>query len=137
MLAAHKYSQAIGVIQEQVFCQSEPDEALLISCLLLACAEVVQWRELNALTHLKGTMELLRSRGRSEGVVIKQDPEDESAAFTPKGELDYLVVQLDIQASSYALGLPPRFHAVDMRYLLKETLLPPGAVGSGATRLPV
>ena len=120
-IAAQKYAQAIRQTQEQIMTRPEPTEALLLSCLLLAGAEIVQWRERNALAHVQGTMELLRLRNRhtvSSSPTLTADAETE---FTPMDELDLLFVQLDVHTSSYALGLPPRLPAVNMKFLLSKS----------------
>lgn len=129
--ADKQYSAAIRWIQKEVLRPVQPRECVILSCLLLACAEIVQWRETDALTHVGGALTLLRARrcAKSTMSTLCYDRSAEELTgdydgvnFTPKDELDLLFVQLDLQAASYALGLPPQLPSINLQYLLD---LPP------------
>lgn len=123
---AKQYGAAIREIQKEVAQPVHPPECLLLSCLILACAEVLQWREVSAMVHVQGAFTLLRDRWTSNSTVevarCDGRPEDTklsdgSDVFTPKDELDFLFVRLDLLTASYALGLPPRLPHLDLQLL--------------------
>ena len=127
MTALRQYSNAIRQVQDQIPRQDTPDDALIISCLLLACAEIVQWREINALKHLLGAFELFRCKLPANlNAFPRQSPSEhyatarwwETGVFIPTNDLDILFIQLDIQTASYALGLPPRLPSISLQRLL-------------------
>lgn len=123
--AARQYGIALHVIQHDLVAQPHGSMPLLLSCVLLACTEVLQWRSLNALAHLQGALKVLCQRDASASSSFGTDDSTdgknhgaEVSAFAPQDELDVLLAVLDIQAASYALGQPPNLPELDMQPLL-------------------
>lgn len=113
--ATIQYGRAIRHIQQDVSSQLYGPVPLLVSCALLAFAEILQRRQYNALTHLQGALKLLHSRDQvpvrrmSPGSPATNDCDMAGAAttITLEDDISLMFMTLDIQTASYALGQPP------------------------------
>jgi hypothetical protein len=112
--AAIQYGRAIHHVQQDLSSQLHGPIPLLLSCALLAFAEVLQRRQYHALTHLRGALRVLR--GRNECLTEARVHASVGANglnttyFTATGlddNLSLMFMTLDIQKASYALGQSP------------------------------
>lgn len=104
--AAIQYGTAISKIQQDLASQPHGSVPLILSCALLAFAELLQHHQYNALMHFQGALKLLCNRNN---FLIQARASDVDDAATPVLEdgLSLMFMKLDIQKASYALDLAP------------------------------
>ena len=122
-IASNMYCKALAVMQEDVANPSHDTAPLILSCILLACVEVMQRCRGNALQHLEGAFKVLEissDRNLSLTPTTTATPGTEkyySLPGTPspptakKDDLFLLLKSLDLQTSTYALARTPALPA--------------------------
>jgi hypothetical protein len=114
-IATKQYDIALLTLQQDVSNQPHGSVPLLLACLMLASAELMQRRQFNALIHLQGAFKILsasdmsRSRTRApdgtEQIFGPGSAKDDSPATN--NDLNLLFQALDVQTAGYVLGRPP------------------------------
>ncbi|KIW25821.1 uncharacterized protein PV07_08964 [Cladophialophora immunda] len=98
--ALKQITTAMAKIREDVFRLPHGPLPVLVACIMLACAETIQYRHTDALLHLRGAFSVMNSREwldarSSTGKALLED------------DLSYLFSKLDLQVITYALGNAP------------------------------
>jgi hypothetical protein len=123
-IASRLYSKALSAMHEDLTNLASNTAPVLLSCILLACVEVVQRRRGNALQHLEGAFKVLEltddaglcltppatiSTPSLDGSLT---PESSPAPLIPKkDDLFLLLKSLDLHTSTYALSRKPSLPA--------------------------
>lgn len=123
-IASKLYSKALSAMQEDLNDLSSGTAPVLLSCILLACVEVLQRRRGNALRHLEGAFKVLElsddaSLCLTPPATIATPPAESSPSpeTTPapvmpkKDDLFLLLKSLDLQTSTYVLSRTPSLPA--------------------------
>ncbi|OAP62529.1 hypothetical protein AYL99_04734 [Fonsecaea erecta] len=98
--ALKQVTVAMGKIRQDVFLLPHGPLPVLVACILLACAETIQYCYNDALLHLRGAFSIMSSREwldarSSTGKALLED------------DLSCLFGKLDLQVITYALGNTP------------------------------
>lgn len=96
------YGRAISRIQQDLAERPEEVTCLVTMCLLLVITDLLMNRHKQALSHLQGSLTLLRRRQTAEDKLSTNDQ------FVVSDVADVVGMILDISASSFALELSPR-----------------------------
>lgn len=113
------YGRAVSRIQQDLAERPGEVTCLVTMCLLLVVTDLLMERRSQALSHLQGSLTLLRRRQIS---TTEHEP-DADDKFVMSDVVDTVGMILDISASSFALELPPRLP----RLIIPES----GAEGDG------
>jgi hypothetical protein len=129
-LAEQQYNLALRTLQKDISEQPHGSVPLLLACVLLASAEILQRRQHNALTHLQGAFQVLSSRHRSALETVTPDTKlqiylgangEDGDNLPPQDEFDLLLRCLDIQTSSYVLGKAPNLPSPVIDFTPKQS----------------
>jgi hypothetical protein len=123
-VASKLYSKALSAMQEDLTDLSSGAAPVLLSCILLACVEVLQRRRGNALQHLEGAIKLLELSDDASlfltppatiatpSTESSPNPETTLAPLIPKKDDLFLFLKsLDLQTSTYVLSRTPSIPA--------------------------
>jgi hypothetical protein len=122
-IASNMYSKALAVMQEDVANPSQDTAPLILSCILLACVEVMQRCRGNALRHLEGAFKVLEISDDSNLSLTPTTtatpgtekyyslPGTPSPAIAKKDDLFLLLKSLDLETSTYVLSRTPALPA--------------------------
>lgn len=79
---------------------------VFVACVLLACAETIQHKQIDALLHLRGAFAAMS---------LEQPPDAEHRKKIPWDEdTSYIFQKLDLQVATYALGMGPLLPSVNV-----------------------
>lgn len=114
--ATKQYEIALLNLQQDISNQPHGSVALLLACVMLASAELMQRRQLNALIHLQGAFKILSASGRTrssptsshevEQILTPGSTGADSNSLT-NDDVSLLFEALDVQTAGYVLGRPP------------------------------
>jgi hypothetical protein len=111
-----QYSFALRALQRDVESQPHGSVPLLLACVLLSSAELLQRHYSNAMTHLRGAFEILSNRPKTiprpaaSNVRLPNHfprSSENDGNFLPKDGVALLFQALDTHRPSYVLGRPP------------------------------
>lgn len=127
--AAIQYGRAIHHVQQDLSSQLHGPIPLLLSCALLAFAEVLQRRQYHALMHLQGALRVLHARNECltkarlpPYVGVNGLGTTDASATGLEDNLSLMFMTLDIQKASYALGQSPDLSSSHDRHLQDVSL---------------
>ena len=103
LAAACRYEDALRRIRENLLSKERHSIPLVVACMLLAMADVLIGQEESALSHLEGTLALLRQRQqripRISSGTTTENKDDDGAHFTICDEFDLAGAVLDVATS--------------------------------------
>ena len=113
---APSYLFAVSSIRGALESSQPPSIPLVTACLLLAIADVLVGRDLQALSHLQGAFALLRRRKIDGGLNERVGPDERRCDGRPEtevvfemlDELDDAAAILDVSVGSFAMMIRPR-----------------------------
>jgi hypothetical protein len=114
-IATKQYDMALLALQQDISSQPHGSVPLLLACVMLASAELMQRRQFNALIHLQGAFKILSASGRTKSRARASDEaeqthtpgSDEDDSPATDDDLSLLFQALDVQTAGYVLGRPP------------------------------
>ena len=116
LVVVSQYNLALRTLQQEIITQPYGTVPLLLACILLSCAEILQHRYSNAMAHLRGAFRVLSERlrwisdtpdpGISSRSHLTHSNEDAGSMLVGDG-FAFLFRALDTHRSSYVLGRPP------------------------------
>ena len=110
------YSLALRNLSHDLLDQRSEPEPLILACVVLACAEALCGRPLNALAHLKGARSLLNARPRPGQALMPVERPFSSAGgqqVDAEYDLALLIGSMDLQGSAYAISASAELAGAD------------------------
>jgi hypothetical protein len=124
--AVMRYDTALRSLRTGMSARGIAPAALVLSGLLLAFGEIVQWREANALTHVHGAItnweRCMGSEAWDPSYNTSVNTSDHDSAITIEvtRQLDLFALNTDIVTASFMLGVPVRMHVAKVQSLLRR-----------------